>query len=40
MAQAGKSAAEITAVIEELKPKVRASFVVDTLTYLQGLGIF
>ena len=40
MAQAGKSAAEITAVIEELNPKVRASFVVDTLTYLQGLGIF
>ena len=38
MAQAGKSAAEITAVIEELKPKVRASFVVDTLTYLARGG--
>ncbi len=38
MAQAGKSAAEITSVIEELKPKVRASFVVDTLTYLYRGG--
>lgn len=38
MAQAGKSAAEISAVIEELKPQVRASFVVDTLTYLYRGG--
>ena len=38
MAQAGKSAAEITAALEELKPKVRASFVVDTLTYLYRGG--
>lgn len=38
MAQSGKNAAEITAVIEELKPKVRASFVVDTLTYLYRGG--
>ncbi len=38
MAQEGKSAAEITAAIEELKPKVRASFVVDTLTYLYRGG--
>ena len=34
MAQAGKSAAEITAALEEVRPKVRASFVVDTLMYL------
>ena len=38
MAQAGKSAAEIVAVIEELKPRVRASFVVDTLVYLHRGG--
>ena len=38
MAQAGKSAAEITAALEELKPKVRASFVVDTLMYLYRGG--
>lgn len=38
MAQQGKSAAEITARIEELKPLVRASFVVDTLTYLYRGG--
>ena len=38
MAQDGKNAAEISAVIEELKPQVRASFVVDTLTYLYRGG--
>lgn len=38
MAQKGKSAAEITEVIEQLKPNVRASFVVDTLTYLYRGG--
>ena len=38
MAKAGKSAREIAAVIEEMKPKVRASFVVDTLTYLHRGG--
>lgn len=38
MAQAGKSAAEIVAAIEELKPRVRASFVVDTLVYLHRGG--
>lgn len=38
MAQEGKSAAEIVAVIEELKPRVRASFVVDTLVYLHRGG--
>lgn len=38
MAQAGKGATEITEVIEQLKPKVRASFVVDTLTYLYRGG--
>lgn len=38
MAQEGKNAAEITVAIEELKPKVRASFVVDTLTYLYRGG--
>ena len=31
MAQAGKTAAEITAELEEVKPKERASFEVDTL---------
>ena len=34
----GQSAAEIIAAIEVLKPKVRASFVVDTLTYLYRGG--
>ena len=34
MAEQGHSAAEITAAIRELIPKVRASFVVDTLVYL------
>ena len=38
MAQAGKSKDEITAVIEGLKPRVRASFVVDTLEYLHRGG--
>ncbi|MBU5482196.1 DegV family protein [Blautia sp. MSJ-19] len=38
MAQEGKSVAEITAVIEHLKPKVRASFIVDTLLYLYRGG--
>ena len=34
MAEQGHSAAEITAAVRELIPKVRASFVVDTLVYL------
>ncbi len=38
MAAAGKSGAEITAHIESIRPKVRASFVVDTLTYLHRGG--
>ena len=38
MAEKGQSAAEIIAAIEVLKPKVRASFVVDTLTYLYRGG--
>ena len=38
MAQAGKSGAEIAARMEELKPRIRASFVVDTLTYLHRGG--
>lgn len=38
MAQEGKSRAEICQVIEALKGKVRASFVVDTLTYLHRGG--
>lgn len=38
MAQEGKSKDEITAVIEGLKPRVRASFVVDTLEYLYRGG--
>lgn len=38
MAQAGKKAEEIRREIEELKPKVRASFVVDTLVYLYRGG--
>lgn len=38
MVQAGKSAAEIVDEIEKLKPLVRASFVVDTLTYLYRGG--
>ena len=38
MAKKGQSAAEIAATIESLKPNVRASFVVDTLTYLYRGG--
>lgn len=38
MAQEGKSGAEIAAAIEQIRPKVRASFVVDTLTYLYRGG--
>lgn len=38
MAQEGKSAGEISERIEELRPLVRASFVVDTLTYLHRGG--
>ena len=38
MAREGKTAAEIAARIEELRPRVRASFVVDTLTYLHRGG--
>lgn len=38
MAMEGKSGAEIAAHIESIIPKVRASFVVDTLTYLHRGG--
>lgn len=38
MAQEGKSAQEIADYIETLKPKVRSSFVVDTLTFLHRGG--
>jgi DegV family protein with EDD domain len=38
MAKNGKSAAEIAAAVEKLKPQVRASFVVDTLVYLYRGG--
>ncbi len=38
MAKDGKTASEIAAKIEELKPLVRASFVVDMLTYLHRGG--
>ena len=38
MAAEGYSAEEIIKEIERLKPKVRSSFVVDTLTYLQRGG--
>ena len=38
MAKEGKSAGEIVETIEALKPMVRASFVVDTLTYLHRGG--
>lgn len=38
MAQEGKNAHEIVRKIEELKPLVRASFVVDTLVYLHRGG--
>lgn len=38
MAQEGKAAVEITERIYDLRPRVRASFVVDTLTYLHRGG--
>lgn len=38
LAQQGKSAAEIADYISTITPKVRASFVVDTLTYLHRGG--
>ena len=38
MAQESRSAREIVEYIEALKPRVRASFVVDTLTYLHRGG--
>lgn len=38
MAAQGKSAGEIVPYIEKLRPRVRASFVVDTLTYLHRGG--
>ena len=38
MAKNGHSASEIASVMETLKPNVRASFVVDTLTYLYRGG--
>lgn len=38
MAKEGKSRNEICQVVEELKSKVQASFVVDTLTYLHRGG--
>ena len=38
MVQEGKSRAEICSAIEEIKSKVSASFVVDTLTYLHRGG--
>lgn len=38
MAKEGKSAEEIVKYVEELRPRVRASFVVDTLTYLHRGG--
>ena len=38
MAQQGKSVQEIVAHIEHIRPLVRASFVVDTLTYLHRGG--
>lgn len=38
MAGAGKSGAEIVAHIESIRPRVRSSFVVDTLTYLHRGG--
>lgn len=38
MAEAGADAGEIVARVEQLKPRVRASFVVDTLVYLYRGG--
>ena len=38
MSKEGMAAKDIAAKVEELKPRVRASFVVDTLTYLHRGG--
>ena len=38
MAQSGMSREDITARVKELRPRVRSSFVVDTLTYLHRGG--
>lgn len=38
LAKEGKTASEIVAHIQEIRPRVRASFVVDTLTYLHRGG--
>lgn len=38
MAQAGKTGAEIAEALKSITPRVRASFVVDTLTYLHRGG--
>ena len=38
MAQQGKAKDEIVARVEEIRPRVRSSFVVDTLTYLHRGG--
>lgn len=38
MAAQGRSAREIVSAVEALRPRVRASFVVDTLTYLHRGG--
>ena len=38
MAKQGKDMEEIAEAMEAIKPKVRASFVVDTLTYLYRVG--
>lgn len=38
MAKEGKTKEEITAAMEQLRPRVRASFVVDTLVYLHRGG--
>lgn len=38
MAQAGKTGAEIAETLKSITPRVRASFVVDTLTYLHRGG--
>ena len=38
MAQQGATRAEIVKAVEDMKPRVRASFVVDTLTYLHRGG--
>ncbi|MBR5547183.1 MAG: DegV family protein [Clostridia bacterium] len=38
MARAGMNARQIVEIVEKLKPRVRASFVVDTLTFLHRGG--